>query len=505
MEKLKNILFNKVTIGAILLFVQLAWLLLFFYQLSSYSTVITAILGLVSVLMMLAIVSSNDNPVYKIGWLILIGLMPMFGTFLYLISANKQPAKKLRKAIQESEVRIEQQLEQVSYPQQSLPIADEVKGISDYIASQGTYDRHGNTDVAYFKLGEDMYASMIKDMERAQSFIFFEYFIVGQGQMWDGMKEILIRKAQEGLDVRVMYDDLGSLMVLPKGFKAELESQGVKMVTFNPMVPYLALGMNNRDHRKILVIDGDVAYNGGINIADEYINVDSKLGHWKDTGLRLEGDGVANLTLMFLSVWDACRKEQTDVAAYLPRKSVRAKGYVQPFSDSPLDEELISENLYMDILWNAKDYVYIFTPYLIIDHEMTLALTMAAKRGVDVRIVVPKIPDKKAVYTLTESYFRPLLEAGVRLYRYTPGFIHAKSYLADDKVGVVGTINMDYRSLYLHFECGTFLYEVDALKDLKEDYLETFVVREEVHLKKLGVGLQKRTGQAVLRVLSPLF
>ena len=616
MEKLKNILFNKVTIGAILLFVQLAWLLLFFYQLSSYSTVITAIFGLVSVLMMLAIVSSKDNPVYKIGWLILIGLMPMFGTFLYLISANKQPAKKLRKAIQESEARIEQQLEQVSYPQQSLPIADEVKGISDYIASQGTYARHGNTDVAYFKLGEDMYASMLKDMERAQSFIFFEYFIVGQGQMWDGMKEILIRKAQEGLDVRVMYDDLGSLMVLPKGFKAELESQGVKVVTFNPMVPYLALGMNNRDHRKILVIDGDVAYfklgedmyasmlkdmeraqsfiffeyfivgqgqmwdgmkeilirkaqegldvrvmyddlgslmvlpkgfkaelesqgvkvvtfnpmvpylalgmnnrdhrkilvidgdvayNGGINIADEYINVDSKLGHWKDTGLRLEGDGVANLTLMFLSVWDACRKEQTDIAAYLPKKSVRAKGYVQPFSDSPLDEELISENLYMDILWNAKDYVYIFTPYLIIDHEMTLALTMAAKRGVDVRIVVPKIPDKKAVYTLTESYFRPLLEAGVRLYRYTPGFIHAKSYLADDKVGVVGTINMDYRSLYLHFECGTFLYEVEALKDLKQDYEETFAVSEEVHLKELGEGLLKRTGQAVLRVLSPLF
>ena len=447
MEKLKNILFNKVTIGAILLFVQLAWLLLFFYQLSSYSTVITAILGLVSVLMMLAIVSSKDNPVYKIGWLILIGLMPMFGTFLYLISANKQPAKKLRKAIQESEARIEQALEQTNYSSQDVPIADEVKGISDYIASQGTYTRHGNTDVSYFKLGEDMYASMLKDMEQAQSFIFFEYFIVGQGQMWDGMKDILINKAQEGLDVRVMYDDLGSLMVLPKGFKAELESNGVKVVTFNPMVPYLALGMNNRDHRKILVIDGNVAYNGGINIADEYINVDSKLGHWKDTGLRLEGDGVANLTLMFLSVWDACRKEQTHVAAYLPKKSVK-----------------------------AKDYVYIFTPYLIIDHEMTLALTMAAKRGVDVRIVVPKIPDKKAVYTLTESYFRPLLEAGVRLYRYTPGFIHAKSYLADDKVGVVGTINMDYRSLYLHFECGTFLYEVDALKDLKEDYLETFAV-----------------------------
>ena len=212
MEKLKNILFNKVTIGAILLFVQLAWLLLFFYQLSSYSTVITAILGLVSVLMMLAIVSSKDNPVYKIGWLILIGLMPMFGTFLYLISANKQPAKKLRKAIQESEARIEQALEQTNYSSQDVPIADEVKGISDYIASQGTYTRHGNTDVSYFKLGEDMYASMLKDMEQAQSFIFFEYFIVGQGQMWDGMKDILINKAQEGLDVRVMYDDLGSLM-----------------------------------------------------------------------------------------------------------------------------------------------------------------------------------------------------------------------------------------------------------------------------------------------------
>ncbi len=277
------------------------------------------------------------------------------------------------------------------------------------------------------------------------------------------------------------------------------------MITFNPLVPVLALGMNNRDHRKILVIDGNVGYNGGINIADEYINQDSKLGHWKDTGLRLEGEAVRNLTLMFLSVWHAYDRGKVDIKKYLPNRTVKAEGYVQPFSDSPLDNEQIAENLYMDILWQARDYVYIFTPYLMIDHEMTVALTLAAKRGLDVRIVVPKIPDKKAVYMLTESYFKPLLEAGVRIYRYTPGFIHAKSYVSDDRLAVVGTINMDYRSLYLHFECGTFLMDVDAIAALKQDCLNTFAISEEVTLNNRKTSPIINLAQAVLRVFSPLF
>lgn len=502
MNRLKQILFHKVTLGAIFLVLQLVWLGVLVYKLGHYSGLINLCFLIVSFGLILVVVASKDNPVYKIAWIILIGLLPVFGSLLYLVSVNKRPTRKLREAIQASEERIQQQV-----ANEKSPLARDASlvGISNYLAHQGPYAPHENTAVAYFPLGEDMYAAMLEDLRQAKKFIFFEYFIVAEGQMWQGMKEIFIQKAREGVEVRVMYDDLGSLLVLPKNFREELEASGVKVVAFNPMVPYLAIGMNNRDHRKILVIDGNVAYNGGINIADEYINVDSPLGHWKDTGLRLEGAAVANLTQMFLGLWDACYPEKTEVQNYLPTISVTASGLVQPFSDSPLDEELVSENLYMHILWNAQKYVYIFTPYLIIDHEMTVALTMAAKRGVDVRIVVPKIPDKQAVYNLTESYFAPLLEAGVRIYRYSPGFIHAKSYLADDQVAVVGTINMDYRSLYLHFECGTFLSNVEMLADLKEDYFQTFDVSEEVFLEDLETSYGKRLSQAVLKVLSPLF
>lgn len=504
MKKLLNIVFSKTIVVGILIALQVYWLFLLFAALKEHAVWLESALGFLALVMFLAVIISEQNPAYKIGWIVLISAVPLLGGLLYLVMSNKKPSRRLRMKIKNAEINIQKQLKDIKYPEPQ--IEERMKSLSNYIAKNGNYPIHSGTKVDYFKVGEDMFASMMKDLKEAKEFIFFEYFIVGEGKMWQEMKSVLIEKAKQGVDVRVMYDDLGCVGVLPPRIQQELRENGVQVVAFNPLVPFLALVMNNRDHRKILVIDGDIGYNGGINIADEYININPPYGHWKDTGLRLEGEGVANLTTMFLSLWNAYYPESGTVEKYLPKKRVEdAVGYVQSFSDSPLDDELIAENVYMDILWQAKDYVYIFTPYLIIDHEMTVALTMAAKRGVDVRLVVPKIPDKKTVYHLTESYFKPLVEQGVKIYLYTPGFIHAKSYISDDRVAVVGTINMDYRSLYLHFECGTVLIEHPAIMDLKADCFETFAVSEQVEVARLNKGRLFNMYQAVLRVLSPLF
>lgn len=343
--------------------------------------------------MFLNIIISKDNPTVKIAWISLIGLVPVFGTLLYIISSNKRPARVLREKIAKNEEIIRKI--NINKINSQIELDKRIKGISEYVSNGGLYPIQKNSKIEYFEIGEKMFQSMLEDLKKAEKFIFFEYFIVAESKMWNEMKTIFVQKAKQGVEIKVMYDDLGSLPVLPKNFKKDLESNGIEVVSFNPLVPFLAIGMNNRDHRKILVIDGKVAYNGGINIADEYININSKYGHWKDTGLRIEGEAVSNLTKMFLTIWNCYKKEADEkIKSYFPILENKAeKGFVQPFSDSPLDNELVSENLYMDILWQAKNYVYIFTPYLIIDNEMMLALTMAAKRGVDVRIVVPKIPD----------------------------------------------------------------------------------------------------------------
>lgn len=330
--------------------------------------------------------------------------------------------------------------------------------------------------------------------------------------MWDEIFCVLKEKAAEGVDVRIIYDDVGSINTIPKKFTAKMALHGIQVIAFNPLTVIASLIYNNRDHRKITVIDGYIGYSGGYNVADEYINEINRFGHWKDTGIRLEGRAVWNYTVAFLNMWNGLKLTDENYEQFRPMESAAGfdgegfvdDGIVQPFSDSPLDQENLGENVYLEILSQAEDYVYIFTPYLIIDNEMQTALTLAAKRGVDVRIVTPGIPDKKMVFRLTRSYYRPLLKAGVRIYEYKPGFMHAKSYLSDDRIGVVGSINMDYRSLYLHFECGTLMIGCSALADLKADCLDTFEKAKEVQKEELRVGFFGLLFDGLLRALSPL-
>ena len=351
-----------------------------------------------------------------------------------------------------------------------------------------------------------MYPALLADLEKAEKSIFLECFIVSQGKMWQGVEDILRRKAAQGVDVRLIYDDFGSLLGLPKDFVVRMERAHIRCIPFNPVVPLLSLVMNHRDHRKIVVVDGKVAYTGGINLADEYINEITRFGYWKDAGLRIEGAAVWNFTVMFLDFWNAFRPYEQDYSAFRPQLAVlpASDGVVQPYADSPLDEEPVAETVYLDILAQAQQYVYFYTPYLAIGEEMLDALRNAAKRGVDVRLVLPGIPDKKLVFRLSRSYYLPLLRAGVRIYEYTPGFLHAKCCVSDDRAAVVGSINMDYRSMFLHFECGVLLLQNSQVLALRDDVRRTLPQCREVQCADCRTGLAGTALDSVLRLLSPL-
>ncbi|TCT16060.1 cardiolipin synthase [Natranaerovirga pectinivora] len=508
--KILKIINNRILITSVILLVQMVWFIIFLIRLTRYYAWVSAIFSILSILIVLYIIKKDDNASFKIGWIILIMALPLSGALFYLFFGNKRASKAMHARLSKE---YEKTIELIKVDQGVLneigDMSERVLGTARYIHNKSFFPIYKNTATTYYPLGETMYGDMLLELEKAERFIFLQYFIIEEGKMWDGILNILTKKVAEGVDVRLIYDDVGSLFVLPNDFSQKMERIGIKCMAFNKVRPILSVILNNRDHRKILIIDGHTAFNGGINLADEYINEKLKFGHWKDTGVRLKGEGVWSFTLMFLEMWNAFKKSNDVLENFKPPiKNIQSNediGYVQPFSDSPFNNEAIGENIYIELLSQAKRYVYIFTPYLIIDNEMKSALCMAAKRGVDVRIVTPGIPDKKIVFRLTRSNYLPLLKAGVKIYEYTPGFIHGKSYVCDDELGVVGTINMDYRSLYLHFECGTFLYKTPSIMDLKKDSLETIDKSKEIKVNNCKQGLFGSLFDAVLRVFAPLF
>lgn len=505
--KVIKFLCGRVFLTGLLIFIQLAWFLLFWLRLTEYAPIMGGLFTVLSLLIVLYIISNDQNPSFKIGWIIIIMAIPLLGGLLYLFFGSKHPLRKISDKISAQHNLLSSHLPPNNAVQEKVEQLDmRVAGSTAYLQNIGDYPVWDNSHTVYYPLGDEMYKAMLAELEKAEKFIFMEYFIVEKGIMWDGIYEILKRKAKAGVDVRLIYDDMGCLMLLPKNFDKELERDGIKCMKFNPFVPLLSLAMNNRDHRKILLVDGKVAFNGGINIADEYINVKVVYGHWKDTGVKIVGDAVWSFTVMFLEMWNAFRKTDENIEQFkvINADVKQSSGFVLPYGDSPLDDEAVSQNLYMDILARAKRYVYIFTPYLIIDDEMKNALCFAAKRGVDVRLVTPGIPDKEIVYRMTRSYYKPLLSSGVKIYEYSPGFLHAKSYVSDDEVAVVGTINMDFRSLYLHFECGTYMYKTESVMQLKNDFLDTLEKCREVKPQDLKQGFLWGLFDSVVRVFSPL-
>ena len=506
MNKLLKKVFSRTVVTALLIIIQVAWLAALLLRLGNSLPAIQTVLRILSLVAILFVIKSDMNPSYKIGWILLIAVLPILGGLMYVIFGNKRPTKTMRDMLN---AQLQKSAEYLS-TQESITgeLDGGAAGLFKYLEGSAGYPTAKNTTVRYYRVGEEMYADLLPELEKAEKFIFLEYFIIRPGVMWDSVLEVLKRKAAAGVDVRIIYDDMGCIDILPANYNATLEGWGIRTMAFNRFVPAVSLVMNNRDHRKITVIDGKVGFTGGINISDEYINVKERFGHWKDTGLMLKGPGVFNLTLMFLEMWNAFNKDGDNYADFIPESYVEKggtdDGYVLSFSDSPLDNESVGESVYTDMLYQAKDYIYITTPYLAIDSELQTAMCMAAKRGVDVRMITPGIPDKKIVYRLTRSYYPTLLRAGVKIYEYTPGFIHAKSFVCDDKLCVVGTINMDYRSLYLHFECGTLMYNNPEIKQVKRDDLETMEKCRKVELSDMKTNFIGELFDSFLRSVAPL-
>ena len=470
-----------------------------------FSNVMTAI----SLIAALSIVAKKNKGAYKLTWVFLILLFPLFGGAFYLIFSFQNSTRRFSERIESAENKAHLLLAKPgdAYSLAEEEIPDKIAQVR-YLQQFAGFPIYANTETRYFSPGEELLPVLLEELEKAEKYIFLEYFIVQEGQMWNSILEVLKRKAAQGVVVRLIYDDMGCFLILPKDYAKTLESYGIECTVFNPFRPVMTVKQNNRDHRKIAVIDGKVAFTGGINLADEYINAYEKHGHWKDSAVMLRGKGAWSFTLIFLQMWMLCKGCDEDFDRYYPWNDAPPElpctGFVQPYADSPTDTDNVGEHVYLQIINSARDYVYITTPYLIVDDSMLSALSLAAKSGVDVRIITPKIWDKKLVHVTTRSYYRELTRAGVRIYEYTKGFMHSKTFVSDDTTATVGTTNLDFRSLYLHFECGVRMYGTNAVTQIKDDFLRTLNSCQLITDEDCECSLIMKLVQDILRLFAPL-
>jgi len=491
----------------IFILLQIGLLVAWFLISKRYITHFFILCEFISFCVVLHIVREDSNPSYKIPWIIVNLTVPILGGLTYLMFGKVRFSREEQRRMKGIEFRFaDVYCNRTDDFEEFCRDHPRYEPQAEYVRNNALSPIHKNTAVEYFPSGEKMLPRMLDDLRSAKKFIFMEYFIVQNGVMWDSIEEILVEKAKAGVDVRLMYDSIGSFGLLLPDYLKSLRKKGIKACEFNRLTNIFSARFNNRDHRKICVVDGNIGYTGGINMADEYINHIERFGYWKDTAVRLYGPGVRNLTLMFLSLWEFANKAESNYMDYMPEVTADVPGYVQPYNDNPFDSEAVGETVYRNILNRARDYAYITTPYLIIDDELVTALTVAAKCGVDVRLVTPGVPDKKVAYMLTRSYYEVLLRSGVKIYEYTPGFMHAKMFVADDSCAVVGTINLDYRSLCHHFEDAVLMYDTPVIPEIKADILDCIAQSREITLDMCrSKNIIARLGQSVLRFLAPLF
>ncbi len=505
---LLNVVFSRFWIMSILVVLQFVVLFMGVYRYSEYRQQYDILTNIFVALMVLYLLNHPMNSNAKITWLVLVMLFPVFGASLFWFTqlefGHRMQKARLGYLVDSTKTSIQQDKEILHNVTAESP---DVASLVQYLSRSGCFPIYDKTDVKYFPCGEAKFEELLKQLKMAQDFIFLEYFIVEEGIMWGQVLEILAQKVAEGVEVRMMYDGTCESALLPSDYPRRLKELGIQCKMFAPVTPFLSTHYNYRDHRKIVVIDNRVAFTGGINLADEYINEKPRFGYWKDTAVMLKGEAVKSFTLMFLQMWNVDEKAP-EFYKFINHSSIEvkaAKGYVMPYGDCPLDDDRVGERVYMDILNRANRYVHIMTPYLIIDGEMETALRFAAKRGVDVKLILPGIPDKKYAFALAKTHYKHLLEAGVKIYEYTPGFVHAKVFVSDDCKAVVGTINLDYRSLYHHYECAAYMYQTDCIADIEQDFEETLkkcrqVTPETVKKEKL---LTKLAGW-ILKVVAPL-
>lgn len=500
--------FSRLGLMMLLFLLQVAALFGVFWRFKEFLPHIFGSTVLFTAFMVLYLLNSSLDPTAKITWLIMIMIMPVFGALLYWYTRSEVGHRAVKKRLGQLAEETKDLLPQSEQVLKDLEEENQgAAALARYIRRSGCYPVYAHTEVTYFPIGEKKWEEMLVQLEQAKQFIFLEYFIVDEGLMWGKVLEILARKAEEGVDVRVMYDGTCEFSTLPHDYPKRLRKLGIKCKMFAPLTPFVSTHYNYRDHRKILVIDGHTAFTGGVNLADEYINQIVKYGHWKDAAVMLKGEAARSFTLMFLQMWGIDEKEADFQSCLAGDASFgqKAAGYVLPYGDCPLDDDRVGERVYMDILNRAGRYVHMMSPYLILDGEMETALKFAAERGVEVILILPGIPDKEVPYALAKTHYRSLLESGVRIYEYTPGFVHAKVCVSDDREAVVGTINLDYRSLYHHFECAAYLYGTACIPEIEKDFEETLQkCRQVTEASIRGEKWTRKLTGFVMKTVAPL-
>ncbi|MBR3180467.1 cardiolipin synthase [Candidatus Saccharibacteria bacterium] len=499
-------LLRKLSVVLVALFLEGLVLLVLSSLVSSHAAILEAIVSLIAVFFALTIVDAHGETAYETLWLLLILIFPLPGLILYWLFSKKSILNPLGDQLANSRKNMpdlcDNRFERyATLEKQNLRLAETFR----YIENKTGFPTLPAESTDYFSLGEEMYARMLEDLKSAKKYIFVEYFILNHGSMLDSILEILEQKAKAGVDVRILYDDLGSLSTFSENDAAILRKKGIKCHAFNPIL--LIRGtINNRDHRKILIIDGEIAYSGGINLADEYINKKMRFKHWKDIGFRIDGAPVKNYVKMFVEFWNAYTPSRARLSPldYLsPTRDVAPvkNGFILSYYDSPFTEASISNNLYIELLSQATKYAWFYTPYLMFGDSLMSAFVRAAERGIDVRIFMPGVPDKKLVYRMGRSFYPALLKAGVKIYEYSPGFLHAKASVVDGKVATIGSVNLDYRSLFLHFENNTIFYKTNLIKDLVKDFKET----QKLSVERTENNLKFSRPQKILNILLRLF
>lgn len=525
--KIKRAVFSRLVITVVLVAAQAYFLFSTFYRLSSYMPVISILLTLLSAAMLIYLVNRDIDPAFKLTWAIPLCVFPLLGGLLYVYVEGDFITRAFKKAVNH---RIEEGKPYLQQDKEIRKHLDEktcsMSAISRYVENVGGFPTYGNTRVTYFPSGEDKFADLLPELEKAQRYILMEYFIIHEGSVWTSILEVLKRKVAQGVEVKLMYDGTCGINGLPKGYEKTLQAAGIDVRVFLPAVPFFSTYQNSRDHRKILVIDGKAAYNGGLNLADEYANITHPYGHWKDTAVKVEGDAVKSYTLMFLQLWYSIGPESGKnyipgvYLKYLPGKTAEKReglppekavgdipedGYVMPYGDGPNSGHALAENVYLDMMDRANQYIHIMTPYFINDNATMRTFKYAAERGTEVILIVPHVPDKKLIYDVTRTNYPVLLRAGVKVYEYTPGFIHAKVVVSDDNKAVVGTINFDFRSLYHHFECATYIFRNPVIAEIEADFRRTLESCQEVTMEYYkAIPWYHRLAGKVLNFFAPL-
>lgn len=505
-----KIVFSRTLIVFLMILMQALFILSSIRWLGSYMPYIWELINLLGALLILYIINRDEPSEFKISWIIPICAFPVFGALIYIFVISNAGGIGLKTKMG---IRMKETEGMLYTARETEEVIDKCpeyfKGFAHYMECEAGYPAYHNSTAVYYPLGEDKFKDLLLELKKAKRYIFLEYFIVGRGVMWDSILAILKEKVKEGVEVRVMYDGMCSIVNLPYHYPEELRSYGIKAKMFAPIRPFLSTSQNNRDHRKILVIDGKTAFTGGVNLADEYINEIELYGHWKDVSVKITGDAVRSFTVMFLQMWNLSEKGSEKYEKYLQdieyETPLSHDGFVIPYGETPTMKKEVAKTVYQSIINSAVKYVHIMTPYFIVEREFTDSMCFAAERGVEVSMILPHIPDKKIAYYIARTYYPALLAAGVRIYEYTPGFIHAKVMVSDDITATIGTINMDYRSFYHHFECGAYFYGNKVVGKAEEDFQNTLHKCQEVtisYYQKIPF-YQKLIGK-VFKIFAPL-